>query len=55
MEDRHMARIVQKIAQHPGVVLSGVVVLGVLEFVALQRSQRANRRRQPDALAQRAA
>lgn len=50
-----MARIVQKIAQHPGVVLSGVVVLGVLEFVALQRSQRASRRAKPEAAARRAA
>lgn len=50
-----MARIVKKLVRHPGLVLGGVVVLGVLEFVALQRSQRADRRRKPDALARRAA
>ena len=47
-----MDRIARKLAHHPGVVLGGVVVLGVLEFVALQRAQRANRRRRnarPDA------
>lgn len=41
-----MDRIARRLAQHPGLVLGGVVMLGVLEFVALQRSQRASRRRQ---------
>ncbi|WP_293373303.1 hypothetical protein [Nevskia sp.] len=50
-----MARIARKLALHPGLILGGVVVLGMLEFVALQRSQRASRRRKPEALAQQAA
>ena len=40
-----MDRIARKLAHHPGIVLGGAVVLGVLEFVALQRAQRASRRR----------
>jgi len=50
-----MERIARKLAHHPGVLLGGVVVLGVLEFVALQRAQRASRRRKPEALAREAA
>lgn len=38
-----MDRIARKLAHHPGVVLGGVVVLGVLEFVALQRAHRRRR------------
>ena len=37
-------KIVRKLGMHPSVILSGVVVLGMLEFVALQRSQRAMKR-----------
>lgn len=39
-----MNKIVRKLGMHPSVILSGVVVLGMLEFVALQRSQRAMKR-----------
>ncbi len=34
-----MAKIARKILMSPPVTLSGVVLIGVLEFVALQRSQ----------------
>jgi hypothetical protein len=34
-----MDSIVRKLASRPSVVLGGMVLLGVLEFVALQRSQ----------------
>lgn len=40
-----MDHIARKLAHHPGLVLGGMVVLGVLEFVALQRAQRVHRRR----------
>lgn len=39
-----MDRIVKKLSLRPSVVLGGMVLLGVLEFVALQRSQRLSRR-----------
>lgn len=34
-----MAKIARKILMSPPVTLSGVVLVGVLEFVALQRAQ----------------
>jgi hypothetical protein len=39
-----MDSIVRKLSRRPSVVLGGMVLLGVLEFVALQRSQWLNRR-----------
>lgn len=46
-----MDRIVSRLTRHPSLVIGGMVVLGVLEFVALQRSQRTLRRQRPEALA----
>lgn len=34
-----MDTIVRKLAHRPSVILGGMVLLGMLEFVALQRSQ----------------
>ena len=34
-----MDSIVRKLASRPSMILGGMVLLGVLEFVALQRSQ----------------
>lgn len=45
-EDSPMDRIVSQLARRPSLMLGGMVVLGVLEFVALQRSQRQIRRQQ---------
>lgn len=45
-----MDRIVSQLARRPSLMLGGMVVLGVLEFVALQRSQRVLRRQQHQAL-----
>lgn len=45
-----MDNIVRKLSFHPSVVLSGMVLLGVLEFVALQRSQRGRRSKQAEQL-----
>ena len=39
-----MDRIVNRLARRPSLVLGGMVVLGMLEFVALQRSRRRLRR-----------
>lgn len=41
-----MDRIVARIARRPSLMIGGMVVLGMLEFVALQRSQRQLRRQQ---------
>jgi len=38
-----MSRLVKKISTQPAVVLGAVMLLGVLEFVALQRSQHKRR------------
>jgi hypothetical protein len=38
-----MDQLVRKLVRRPSVVLGGMVLLGVLEFVALQRSQWRNR------------
>lgn len=35
-----MEKLVRTIGNRPAIVFGGVVLLGVLEFVALQRSQR---------------
>ena len=40
-----MDHIVKTLSRRPSLMLGGVVLLGVLEFVALQRSQRQRRRR----------
>lgn len=38
-----MTGMVRKLSTHPSIILGGMVVLGMLEFVALQRSQRQAR------------
>lgn len=46
VEESSMERLVSRIARRPMLVLGGVVVLGMLEFVALQRSRRRLLRQQ---------
>lgn len=38
-----MTGMVRKLSTHPSIILGGMMVLGMLEFVALQRSQRQAR------------
>lgn len=45
MKSIEMKGMVRKLSLRPSVILGGMVVLGMLEFVALQRSQRMSRRR----------
>lgn len=49
-----MNKLVRKLSQRPSIVLGGVLMLGVLEFVALQRS-RPRRRRELQAIERQAA